>query len=185
MQPGKSTNLVVALYCRAIVGDRAVFHLTVCDALALSSGQLSSVTETCDNPAGTIGRRTNEASASLHASAHSIAACLGPAIGTWVYPHDSDSQLGSCLFHKPGLHRLSFEHGGRFVVGILRGLAVVACGLTGATLLQVDVNRFCHVPQPVTGVCARLVKNHLHVAACTPLIDDWLCSGVHFSSFQL
>ena len=184
MQPGRDENRVAVLHCCAIAGGRAAFDLALYNALALSSGQLSFVTAICDDPARTIGRNIKTA-ISLHSSVQSVAACLGPMLGTWLYPVRSNSQLGSCLFHKAGLHRLSFAHGGRFVVGILSGLAVVVCGMSGATLLQVNVNRFCHVPRPVTAYCAVLVKGHLHVAACTPLMNDWLCSGVYFSSFQL
>ena len=183
-QPRNGQHLALVLYCRALAGNIAEFHLALYSAVALGDGQLSFVTEFFDDPGKAVGC-TRETEFSLHASAQSVAACLGNLLGTWVYPLDSDSQLGSCLFHKPGLYRLSFEHGGRFVVGILSGLAAVLCGLTGATLLQVDVNRFCHVPEPVTAACAVLVKGHLHVAACTPLLNGWLCSGVHFSSFQL
>ena len=188
VQPRKGQYLALVLDSRALAGNMAEFHLALYSAVALGDGQLSFVTEFFDDPGKAIGRfpcETNLREFSLHASAQSVAACLGNLLGTWVYPLDSDSQLGRCLFHKPGLYRLSFEHGGRFVVGILSGLAVVLCGLTGATLLQVDVNRFCHVPEPVTAACVVLVKNHLHVAACTPLMKDWLCSGMHFSSFQL
>ena len=185
MQPGRNESSMVVLHCRAIAGIRPAFDLALYNALALSSGQLSFVTAVCDDPAMTIGRDTCETETSLHTSSQSVAACLGPMLGTWLYPVTSDSQLGSCLFHKAGLHRLSFAHGGRFVVGILSRLAVVVCGTSGATLLQVDVQHFCRTLEPVTAFCAVLAKDHLHVAAFTPLMNDWLCSGVHFSSFQL
>ena len=188
LQPAMGRHTVVLLHCHAISGDKVAFQLSLYDALALSSGPLCCVSGSSHNDDDNMG--TISAEVSLHASARSVAACLGDMHGSWVYQLGSCGELGSCLFHKPGLHRLSFAHGGRFVVGILRDLAVVVCGLTGTMFLQIDVQLFCHELEPLAAIQAALVQDRLQITACTPaFVDDRFkvlkCDRVHLCYMQL
>ena len=169
LQPGRGAGSVAVLRIQVVAEGTFEFHLSLYSVSAQSSSQLSFVTETFDDLDNYMTPRFAEVY--LHTSARSVAADLGPLIGTRVYQLASGRQLSSCLFHMAGLHSLDVAHGGRFIAGILGGLPVIVCGSSGAIVLRIDLDQLCCELEPVIVMKVALVKDCLHVTACTGPVD--------------